>query len=213
MPQLPLSDLVTVCDDFLEESAFVELVASIKRASVYPPGYDEYPGLVWRLGDTPPMLSKEIYQSTRADNPGTFAPLATRLKGHEFASLRIREFSIRLQVAPVGSCLSMHYDGNDPDSGGFAFYLNDTWDPHWGGLLIAFDPGTFVEQKGFTLLRAQEQRDALNDTVLNLAITPRRNRLVLLRNPVRHMVTQVLPGAGDRSRIACTGYYRVSRDI
>ena len=59
----------------------------------------------------------------------------------------------------------------------------------------------------FTLLDTDKERDIFSQTVINSAIIPKANRLVLLRNPIRHMVTPVLPSAGDRVRIACTGHF------
>ncbi|PYV81289.1 MAG: hypothetical protein DMG05_30225 [Acidobacteria bacterium] len=134
-------------------------------------------------------------------------PLAgTELKvGGEW--LRVKVFSVRLQVARIGMGLSCHYDGNDPYSGGYTFYLSDEWDPHWGGMLIAFNESTsgFTPPGGeFTLLDTEKERDIFSQTVINSAIIPKANRLVLLRNPIRHMVTPVLPSAGDRVRIGST---------
>jgi Rps23 Pro-64 3,4-dihydroxylase Tpa1-like proline 4-hydroxylase len=62
--------------------------------------------------------------------------------------------------------------------------------PHWGGVLICFDPAS--------------------EGIAHVAILPKRNRLVLLRNPIRHLVTPVAAEAGAHRRLACAGYYRAS---
>jgi len=209
-----LDGLVRIIDDFLPEEALARLEGSVRGLHVYPPQPDEYPGLVWRLGDVPPCVSAETYD-TRHPAPGSpFEPLIDCLTGlnlnFESLGLRVEACSARLQVMRYGQCLSVHYDGNDGLSGGYTFYLSDTWDPHWGGILIAFDPATFSPQKDFTLLDAGAERSRLCATAVNYAVVPRRNRLVMLRNPVRHMVTPVLQGAGDRVRMACTGYFRAA---
>lgn len=201
--------LVTIVDDFLDAADLASLQEAVRRLEVYPPPPAEYPGLVWRPGDVPPLLSREIHHSTDPQSSQAFRPLARQLAAARIEGRQLMDFSIRLQVGRRGTSLGAHHDGNDPDSGGFAFYLSDQWDPHWGGLLLAFDPATFVPQPGqYSLLDAAEQHRRLNDTGVNYALTPRRNRLVLLRHPVRHMVTERSPAAGDHLRLACTGYFR-----
>jgi Rps23 Pro-64 3,4-dihydroxylase Tpa1-like proline 4-hydroxylase len=108
---------------------------------------------------------------------------------------------------PVGSALGCHFDGNSAASGGYIFYLCEEWDPHWGGLLVAFEAEPFGAAPRFALLDPARERRELAATRLNAAVVPRRNRLVLLRHPVRHLVTQILPPAGDRVRLAIVGYF------
>ena len=200
---------IAVIDNFLSAETFQCLKRSVTE--IYPPGPEEFPGLVWRLGDTPAYVSRYVHDSKREDPDSPFLELAKPLAGTELKVggewLRVKVFSVRLQVARIGMGLSCHYDGNDPYSGGYTFYLSDEWDPHWGGMLIAFNESTsgFTPPGGeFTLLDTDKERDIFSQTVINSAIIPKANRLVLLRNPIRHMVTPVLPSAGDRVRIGST---------
>jgi Rps23 Pro-64 3,4-dihydroxylase Tpa1-like proline 4-hydroxylase len=157
----------------------------------------------------PPLLSRDLYRSTEPDAGHVFHPLASALSRARIAGRKIIEFSIRLQVGRCGTSLGAHDDGDDCASGGFSFYLNETWDPHWGGLLIAFEPVDLGPRpEPFSLAAMAKWHRGLDRTRFNHAIMPRRNRLVLLWHPIRHMVTQILPTAGDHRRIACTGYVR-----
>jgi Rps23 Pro-64 3,4-dihydroxylase Tpa1-like proline 4-hydroxylase len=205
---------IAVVDNFLPSDAFERLKRSLTQIEIYPPGLEEFPGLVWRLGDTPPYISRYVHDRKREDANSPFVELASALSNLTLEvsgeQLSLSGFSSRLQVARAGMGLSCHYDGNDRYSGGYTFYLSEEWDPHWGGLLIAFDesPAGFVPSSGrFSLLDTDKERRIFEGTMLNCAVIPKPNRLVLLRNPIRHMVTPVLPSAGDRVRMACTGYF------
>jgi hypothetical protein len=206
---MPHPDRVTIIDDFLDEASCAALARAVGRLEVYRPPPEEYSGLVWRPGDVPPLLSRDIYRSAQPDANHVFHPLARALRRTSIAGREMIEFSIRLQVGRRGTTLGAHDDGDDRASGGFSFYLNETWDPHWGGLLIAFEPVDLGPRpEPFSLAAMAEWHRGLNRTRFNHAITPRRNRLVLLWHPVRHMVTEILPAAGEHQRIVCTGYFR-----
>lgn len=200
---------VTIIDDFLDEADCTALAGAVAELTVYPPPPEEHAGLVWRPGDVPPLLSREVYHSTSPAADHVFHPLAAALRRARVAGRSLVEFSIRLQVGQRGTSLGAHDDGDDGASGGFSYYLNETWDPHWGGLLIAFESVELGPRpEPFSLAAMAQWHRGLNRTRFNHAITPRRNRLVLLWHPVRHMVTEILPAAGDHRRIVCTGYFR-----
>jgi hypothetical protein len=91
---------------------------------------------------------------------------------------------------PQGTGLDWHSDA-DHYSGAFTLYAHKEWQPPWGGeLLLSTDlvsPDRWQECGTF--------------------VTPRPNRLVLLRAGTLHKVHRVTPRAGDRTRYAVSGFF------
>jgi hypothetical protein len=208
-----LLEHVAIIDGFLGREASGALRDGLVREPLSIPLNAAAAGLVWHLGDRPPLIGDRCDEVV----PGAalphspFAPLAQaladRIVRFHGRCIRIRRFSMRMHAMLPGASIGVHHDGNDAASGGYVYYLSEDWDPHWGGLLVAFDPGPFERAPAFSLLDVARERPQVAATRFNTAVVPVADRLVVLRNPVRHMVTPVTPAAGDRPRLTIVGYF------
>lgn len=208
-----LLEHVTVVDSLLGPEACAALRNLSVREPLSSPINAAAAGLVWHLGDRPPLVSDRCDEVVAGEGlpHSPFAPLAQALADRivHFSGqcIRIRRFSMRMHAMLPGASIGVHHDGNNAASGGYVYYLTEEWDPHWGGLLVAFDPGPFCTPSAFSILDVARERPRFSATRLNAAVVPASDRLVVLRNPVRHLVTPVTPAAGDRTRLAIVGYF------
>ncbi len=120
---------------------------------------------------------------------------------------------------PQGTGLAMHDDGSGVYTGAYAYFLNPTWRPHWGGLLLLMDPESnrFVhefrnrnDQMEFyqmKYLHAGNLDELLMEHGMARCIFPKRNRMVFIANDAYHMVTRVNEQAGDNLRMSIAGFF------
>jgi len=78
-----------------------------------------------------------------------------------------------------------------PYSGAFVFYAHDEWDKNWGGQFLFGD----------------EQRSKDDAPHEGHFLTPRPNRLVVIKGGTPHMVANVSEVAGARSRLSLAGFF------
>lgn len=128
-------------------------------------------------------------------------------------------FSITSWLYPTGTALSVHDDGAGVYSGAYAFFINPYWDIHWGGLLLMADPnGSKAVQKFKKTVDPMDhyrkkwfdpsdETGPLWDPGLATCIFPKRNRIVFIHNEAYHLVTKVLPDAGDNVRQSLAGFF------
>ena len=129
-------------------------------------------------------------------------------------------FSVTSWVYPPNTALSMHDDGAGVYSGAYVYYLNPEWKPHWGGLLIVLDDAA----NRAIAARKQSEADGQafyarkwlhlggHDELalehgLGRCIFPKKNRIVFIAPDAYHLVTRVLPEAGDNARMSLAGFF------
>jgi len=123
-------------------------------------------------------------------------------------------FNARPTIIPAGSCISWHEDGG-AKCGAFVYYAHPKWGGRWGGeLLVAEGP---VEAVLAEARRVQGNRSPyfeseildmlLDEPAIGSYISPRPNRLVVLRGGTWHCVRRVEPAAGDNLRVSIAGFF------
>lgn len=130
-------------------------------------------------------------------------------RGHDWQVLTVRPF-----VMPAGSCLSWHEDGGGK-TGAFVFYAHPHWGARWGGELLVAQPPTPAAMATAREKQRDKQPyfetqilDALLDSPgLGSYITPRPNRLVILKGGTWHSIRRVEPAAGDHLRVTLAGFF------
>lgn len=128
-------------------------------------------------------------------------------------------FSVTSWLYPPDTGLAMHDDGSGVYSGAYAFFMNKTWRPHWGGLLILMDDiandavhahrrtvdqGEYHQKKW---LHANNTDEILLEYGLARCIFPKGNRVVFIANDAYHMITRVNEAAGDNVRMSLAGFF------
>lgn len=128
-------------------------------------------------------------------------------------------FTVTAWLYQQGTGLAMHDDGAGVYAGAYAFFMNKVWKPHWGGLLLLVDEeaNTALQahkkaQNGYEyhmrgLLHANRQDEFLMETGFAQCVMPKRNRIVFIAPDAYHMVTHVLPMAGDNIRTSLAGFF------
>ena len=121
-------------------------------------------------------------------------------------------------IYPHGTGLAMHEDAGIY-TGAYVYFLNPTWRPHWGGLLLLVDPEAnqrvreyrehteameFYKRKWLHVDRTDE---LFMDHGLARCIFPKRNRIVFIAPHAHHMVTRVNEQSGDNLRMSIAGFY------
>lgn len=120
---------------------------------------------------------------------------------------------------PAGAGLSWHIDG--PSLGSLLYYMHPAWGAHWGGeLLIASGAASrAVPERVTVTLSASKAVDyrPVFDTrhedhcILTDAhgvfISPKPNRLVILKPGVKHMLKRVEPAAGNAVRCSLAALF------
>ncbi|MEO8836251.1 MAG: GlcNAc-transferase family protein [Caldimonas sp.] len=128
-------------------------------------------------------------------------------------------FSVTAWIYPPNTGLSMHDDGAGVYSGAYVYYLNPEWKPHWGGLLILLDDdansaiarrrsegdGQAFYAKKWLHLSGHDELATENG--LGRCIFPKKNRIVFIAPDAYHLVTRVLPEAGDNVRMSLAGFF------
>lgn len=122
-------------------------------------------------------------------------------------------------VYPHGTALSMHDDGSGVYTGAYVYFLNSTWRPHWGGLLIMMDEEanrrvyehrSKIDQIDYykkNFFHANELDEMMVDYGFGKCIFPKGNRIVFIANDAYHMVTRVNETAGDNVRMSIAGFF------
>jgi GT2 family glycosyltransferase len=129
-------------------------------------------------------------------------------------------FSVTSWIYPPNTALSMHDDGAGVYSGAYVYYLNPEWKPHWGGLLIVLDDAANKaiaarkqgEADGQAFYARKWLHLAGHDELalehgLGRCIFPKKNRIVFIAPDAYHLVTRVLPEAGDNARMSLAGFF------
>jgi len=128
-------------------------------------------------------------------------------------------FTVTSWLYPQGTGLNMHDDGSGVYTGAYAFFLNKTWRPHWGGLLVLMDDAANVGVHAYrnTVNQAEYHRqkwlhanntdELLLEHGLGRCIFPKGNRMVFIANDAYHMITKVNETAGDNVRVSLAGFF------
>ena len=109
---------------------------------------------------------------------------------------------------PAGTRLGWHNDAGNGRTGEFILYLHEEWRPSWGGELVILDALTPLEMAQIPL---DKRYLAVEDVVAAspgplVAITPKPNRLVMVRAGTCHYINRVDSAAGQARRRSMTGF-------
>jgi GT2 family glycosyltransferase/Rps23 Pro-64 3,4-dihydroxylase Tpa1-like proline 4-hydroxylase len=128
-------------------------------------------------------------------------------------------YSVTSWLYPPNTGLSLHNDGSGVYTGAYVYFMNPEWRLHWGGLLMVMD-GTANEAiekhkkehnaNKFTRakwLHESEHNDYAMEAGFARTIFPKRNRIVFIAPDAYHIVTKVLPTAGDNVRMTLAGFF------
>lgn len=130
-----------------------------------------------------------------------------------------QHFSINGWLYPPHTGLSLHCDGYDQYSGAYVFFLNPLWRIHWGGLLLVmdqmanqriakrFEEPDIVEFCRKKWLHVSEHDEMIMESGFAQCVLPKANRIVFIEPGTFHMVTKVLPNAGDNVRSSLAGFF------
>lgn len=128
-------------------------------------------------------------------------------------------YSVTSWLYPQNTGLSLHNDGSGAYSGAYVYYANKQWRIHWGGLLMVmdaaanqamedhkleFNPHVFHKDKW---LHETSHNDYIMEAGFARAVFPKCNRIVFIAPDAYHIVTKVLPAAGDNVRMTLAGFF------
>lgn len=209
---------LAVIDDVLPPAQF-EALATALPACEFRSVHSERHDRAWRPWDGTPLRGGSLYHDPRGafgwrgpHHPtGTaFDPLVERVlhAAHVCADVVGTEgidwlgVYLSAWLYPVGSCLSLHRDG-DAYSGAFAFFAHRRWRAHWGGELIV-QPASARDPAAAGWL---DDTDDPDDPGIALCVQPKPNRLVLLGPDRPHRIARVDANAGTHVRASVAGFF------
>lgn len=226
-----------VYDDFLPEETY-ERLARWARTTDYQ--YINTHGNVsraWHIQDGFPLRSalNSFYHVTAPNpKPDYVYPLGMETDGFIEAVLAVQpevqhlvgrvgvdweHFSVTSWIYPQGTGLAMHDDGSGVYTGAYAFFMNETWRAHWGGLLLVMDDEaneivrqhrSKVDQIEFyrnKFLHTGGLDEMLLEHGLGRCIFPKRNRIAFIANDAYHIVSRVNEQSGDHVRMSLAGFF------
>ena len=229
MPRLTLSnDNVMIYDDFLPRNAF-EALLTYAGSTPYRLVHREAWHKSWHVTDGLPLIGEATYYREDGDyqpHESSRYPTQTALDilleavnaaaGDAEPLVGKRGVSWRgLAVWPFlhqrGTGLSIHRD-RTIYAGAFIYYVHREWDMHWGGHLLVLDARTGArvgpnEPRLYSFLSDDEENRLISEPGIGLAIAPKPNRLVFLKETAYHMITRVDADAGDRPRVTLSGFF------
>lgn len=127
-------------------------------------------------------------------------------------------YSVTCWLYPPNTGLSLHNDGATY-TGAYVYFLNKEWRIHWGGLLMVLDQQANEaiethkkEYNGHKFHRGKwlhesEHNDYAMEVGFARTIFPKKNRIVFIAPDAYHIVTKVLPAAGDNIRMTFAGFF------
>ena len=129
-----------------------------------------------------------------------------------------QEATLAPWIYPQDSGLSLHQDvGRGPAgqhfTGSYTYYVNQTWNLHWGGWLMLLDPADAAPPAadGFGVsppwLSDDLERAWVDGPGIATAVLPAPNRIVFISPAVRHLITRVDRNAGQHARVSLAGFF------
>jgi len=183
---------------------------------------------VFRLDDGKPLVGSPVEHTRQRERQAipvvAIDALFSALDAHAEAIDRFlgQSWSGVQEVAyayPAGTGLSWHTDG--PSLGSLLYYMHPAWGAHWGGELliasgassraapervtVAFSASEAVDHRPFFDTR-HEDRCILADAH-GVFLSPKPNRLVILKPGVKHMLKRVEPAAGNAVRCSLAALF------
>lgn len=229
MTRLTLSnDQVMIYDDFLPADAFASLAGYVSSAGYrlvhkeqWHKSWHVTDGLTW-IGEPTYFRGNGAYRPNETSRYPTQTPIDALFEAvdrvADDAAPLVGERDVRWKgmalwpfIHPRGTGLSLHRDHTDY-SGAIIYYVHPEWDIHWGGHLLVLDSRTgagvgFYEPSLYTFLSDEHENRLVSEPGLGLCILPKPNRLVFMKDTAFHMVTRVDADAGDRPRVALSGFF------
>jgi len=222
----------SVYDDFLSKPDFVGLwrfVQAQQYHRVHAGGWQP----VWRMHDGEPWSSSIVHSArsrhaeraerlsagsalsvyptgTHLDrlveeiclNAGALEPLVGR-QGRDWTIFTARAF-----LYPAGTGLGWHADAN-VFTGAFSFYAHPEWSSDWGGEILAADIPD-GESAPYHLGPGPDSRavtELLERRGLGDYVSPKPNRLIVLKAGTFHRINPVHPAAGSHVRCSIAGFF------
>ncbi len=225
------NDRFAVFDDFLAppDAAHIwQWLQAQRYKSVHANGWDE----VWRLHDGEPLGSVVVHSAPSPHTgagaespwgaPAHVYPTNTHidrlieevsLSGKALEPLVGEQgrdwtiFTARAFIYPKETGLSWHTD-HGVLSGAFSYYAHPVWNSRWGGevLVAAIPEGASVYGSG----SAFDDR-SLNEVLQRIGagqyVSPKPNRLVVIKGGTPHRINPVHPAAGAQVRCSVSGFF------
>lgn len=227
-----------VLDDFLPEDAYQRIHDYALRADYEYVNAKGAVSRAWHIQDGSPLRStfnlfyyaegqrkpfgNHVYPSNTAldefaDHLLAIQPFVEHLIGKQGSEWG--HMTATAWLYPHGTGLHLHDDGAGVYTGAYAYFLNPTWRPHWGGLNLMIeaegnqvvhdfrnscDPMEFYRAKW---LHGNNLDEMLMEHGLARCIFPKRNRIVFIANDAYHAVTRVNESSGDNIRMSLAGFF------
>jgi len=216
-----------VVDDFLNE---VTWNALLNQAQVDAWSQTEVDDRYWHITDGPNYKGQKRFSSGTPFNDNfdlwfeaieRFSSTCTEaepfVKGY-------KDIAMRCHAYPVGSKNPWHMDLGATT---YTYYLHKEWEINWDSTLLVLPKGSVDFKQKMPLLPGTVQYDSYKDLVslelfeqkeknrnlieygMGTFVSPKPNRLVLIKGGTVHGVTRVDPDAGQNMRVTLTGFYNM----
>jgi 2OG-Fe(II) oxygenase superfamily len=218
-----------VIDDFLPQRLFAEVLRFCNAAD-YAYVHGAKVQKVWRLHDGLPLRGETYRHQPAQGRPklrpdGSTAPLDQFVEAVLGAMDRVgdivghpvrdwQEMTLAPWVYPAGAGLSLHQDVGRlargmSYTGSYTYYVNPTWNLHWGGWLMVFEGGS--QPPDGPGLSPPWLDDGAEDALVReqsvaTAVLPTPNRIVFISPKAPHMITRVDQNAGSHARVSLAGF-------
>ncbi|MGK5049767.1 hypothetical protein ACQ4WP_28325 [Janthinobacterium sp. GB4P2] len=203
----------TVIDDFLASDEFSELWGGIEKIK-YDFPTSEWMRL-WPLTDPQPVMSGPFLWSRRPCGYGVddyidqFRSCIANTENW-FADVPAWcDIAFRVFLHGRGSRMVAHSDAPKYTGAG-VFYAHQKWDANWGGELcfpeVDLDTNFCVREAGGESISNTRLNEMLEKMGTGIYVSPKPNRLVLIRGGTLHYTNRVDADAGSNLRCTLTSF-------
>lgn len=206
-------DNFTVVDDVLSPNAFSDLWRSVQALKYDFPG-SEWMRL-WPLSDPQPVMSGPFRWSERPCGHGmdlyidAFKNCVDDRRGCLSGASAWVDIAFRVFLHGRGSRMVAHSDAPKYVGAG-VFYAHPKWDANWGGEICFPSMSGGVDCANMSVSGESLTNSVLNEAVQAKAfgtyVSPRPNRLVLIRGGTIHSINRIDSDAGAAVRCSITSF-------
>jgi hypothetical protein len=216
-----------VVDNFLNE---VTWNAILNQAQVDTWTQTEPDDRYWHITDGPNYKGRKRFSSEAPFNDNfdlwfdAIEKFSKDCKEAEPYVKGYKDIAMRCHAYPVGSKNPWHMDLGATT---YTYYLHKEWEINWDSTLLVLPKGSVDFKQKMPLLPGTVQYDSYKDLIslelfeqkeknrnlikygMGTFVSPKPNRLVLIKGGTVHGVSRVDPDAGQNMRLTLTGFYNL----
>lgn len=207
------TDRFIIYDDLLPPEDFLRLVGDIQRIRYHYPDKEWHK--LWSFSDPPTVSSDAFHWSRKPFGFGldqvtsVIHECLENSKDRGLLKISWMDVGFRIYMQPVGSRLNCHSD-TPIYVGAAVYYAHEDWRPNWGGELVFPNVNDSLENDSNELSNGpifnKKMERKLMESFCGEYVSPKPNRLVVIRPGALHYTNRVDSSAGSNIRVSISSF-------